>query len=137
MQTLIAEITRAAESKAAEEYCFMETQKIKKALAPVQFEEFKKTCDDECRKIRAVSPVQLHFEDTPPFEFSITNLRSGRVASFRYDLDVPCIHFETLEGTGHIGFHVSPDGTMLQFVEQGIPKFIPQLIHKIFRTIIH
>ena len=135
MQTLIAEINRAAELKAAEEYCFMETQKIKRSLAPAQFEAFKKACETECENIGKVSPVQLHFEEESPHEFSVTNLRSGKVVSFRYDPDVPCIHFETPKGTGHIAFHVSADGTMLQFVLSSIPKFVGELVHRFFQMI--
>jgi hypothetical protein len=136
METLIREINRAAELAAVEAYKFMEEQKIKKALAPVQFEEFKKACEAECKNIGAVSPVKLHFGEESPHEFSVTNLRSGKIVSFRYDPDVPCIHFNAPDSKGHIAFHVSPQGTMLQFVESGIPKFVPQLIQKIFKTIV-
>jgi len=110
----------------------MENQKIKKALAPAQFEEFKKACEDECAKIGAVSPVQLHFEEDSTREFSVRNLQSGRMVSFAYDPDVPCIHYESPKGHGHIAFHVSSDGTMLQFVLSGIPRFIVELIHRFF-----
>ena len=132
MQTLSAEISRAADLKAAEDYCFMESQKIKKSLAPAQFELFKKACETECENIGKISPVELHFEEESTREFSVRNLRSGRMVSFAYDPDVPCIHFESPKGHGHIAFHLSSDGTMLQFVLSGIPKFIRELIHRFF-----
>ncbi len=135
MQTLIAEISRAAELKATEDYCFMESQKIKKALAPAQVEEFKKACEAECEKIAAVSPVQIHFEEESPYKFSARNLRSGKVVSFKYDPDVPCIHVETPKGNGHVAFHLSEDGTMLQFVLSGIPKSVGELVQRFFQMI--
>jgi hypothetical protein len=129
------EIGNAAELRAAEVYCFMDEPGIKKALAPAQFEAFKKACETDCESVGKVSHVQLHFEEESPHEFTVTNVRSGKVASFRYDPDVPCIHFNTPSGTGQIGFHVSPDGKMLQFVLAGLPKFARELVFRFFQTI--
>jgi len=134
MQTLIREINRAAELAAVEAYNFMEQQKIKKALAPTQWKQFKVEFKAECENIGS---NQFHFEESSPGEFTVRSLRTALVATLRYDPDVPCIHFETPVSSGHFGFHVSADGNTLQFVDGGLPRLIRELKHKIFKTIVH
>jgi hypothetical protein len=134
MQTLIAEINRAADMKAAEDYCFMETQKIRKALAPALVAEFRDGCKGECEGVTRAGIV--HFEDMPPYEWSVRNLKSGKVAFFRYDPEVPCVHYETPSISGHFGFLLSQDGTYLMFSDRGLPRLIRELKHKIFKTLV-
>ena len=92
IRSLIEQINVDAEIKAAETYRFMEEQKIKKALAPAQWEDLQTSLEDECDKIKASSPMQLALEKEGIYEFTITNLRNGKAISLRYDPDVPCIH---------------------------------------------
>jgi hypothetical protein len=133
MQNLIAEINKAAELKAAEDYCFMESQKIRKSLAPALVEDFKVGCRAESEGIR---DGLIHFEESSPYEWSVRNLKSGKAAFLRYDHEVPCVHYETPTSSGHFGFLLSQDGTSLMFSDRGLRRFIHELKRKIFKALV-
>jgi hypothetical protein len=136
VDSLITAIKAATEAQTAEAYRFMEEQKIKKALAPVQWDVWKNELDQESQRMTARTVVPLQFGEDLEGVVTIRNLKSGSLATLWYDGDVPCIHYETPTIRGHIAFRVALDGTALQFMDNGVPKSASQLTEKIFKTVI-
>jgi len=122
--------------RTAESGRFMEEQQIKRALAPAQWEALKLALQDECAAIKQASAVTLEFESEWPWNSTIRNTRTGQIATLRYDPTVPCIHYLTGKWAGHFTFRVGPDGTMLQFVDKGIPRLMQEIPHLIIQRIL-
>jgi hypothetical protein len=113
----------------------MEEQKIKKALAPAQWEELKDTFKHECARAKGSSPVQLVMEEDGINEATVTNLRNGKAISLRYDPNVPCIHVSVGGKTGDIGFRASFDGLSVQFMEGEFPRDMATIVVNLMRRI--
>ncbi len=97
-RSLIDEINAEDERRFVDNYTFMEEQKIKKALAPAQWEEMKIALAEECTKVSKSSRATFAFESEGINECSIRNLRNGKLLSMKYSPDVPCIQYTTPEG---------------------------------------
>jgi hypothetical protein len=134
---LIDSINAEEERRYVESYRFMEEQKIKKALAPAQWEEFKQTLEDSVRKTGAVSPVIISFESDYPDEAVLRNQRNGRIARLIYNPDVPCVQYQTPTKSGTYTFRLNTGGTILQFMDGARPKLTGELAYDIIRTILH
>lgn len=134
MRDLAAAIRAENERIFAEKYCFMEEQKIKKALAPQQWDELCAALDEEGRRINALAARDLVSCERPyPDSATVRNLSDGRTVTLRYDPDVPCIHYEIPGGKkGHLGFRVAFDGTSVQIMDGRYPKRIAEVAQDIF-----
>src|SRR5438132_503889 len=114
----IVDAVNADEAKrSAETFRFMEEQKIKKALAPKEWEKLKAQLIQECGKFSQSTGHQLQSEPRGLNELKLRNASTGRIAKFTYNADVPCIFFEGYDGGGHFAFRPSADGTLLQWVD--------------------
>ena len=136
IRSLIEQINVDAEIKAAETYRFVEEQKIKKALAPAQWEDLQERLEGECDKIKASSPMQLALEKENIYEITVTNLGNGKAITLRYDRDVPCIHVNARGKSGHLGFRVVFPGTSVEIVEGEIPRNIADITVNLVRRIL-
>jgi hypothetical protein len=132
---LIDSINAEEERRYVESYRFMEEQKIKKALAPAQWEDLKDTLKEHCAAFKASSPVQMAMEEDGINDATVTNLRKGGSIRLRYDPDVPCVHVTVGGKSGHLGFRVSSDGTMVQFMEGQIPRDMATIVVNLMRRI--
>jgi hypothetical protein len=103
---LIESINAEEEKHYVEGYRFMQEQKIKKALAPAQWEDLKDTLKNEGARAKASSPVQLVLEEGI-YDATVTNLQNGKAMALRYDPDVPCIH-ASLGGRTSVTLHLNP-----------------------------
>jgi hypothetical protein len=119
---LIDGINAEEEKRCAETYRFMEEQKIKKALAPAQWEELKSDLATHCEKIRRSSPVDIVVEEDGPDRISLTNTRNGKSLSMSYNANVPCIQYVVPGRSGHFGFRVAADGASIQLMDGPVPK---------------
>jgi hypothetical protein len=128
-RSLIDEINTEDERCFVDNYSFMEEQKIKKALAPAQWEEMKNALAEECTKVSKSSRATFAFESEGINECSIRNLRNGKMLSMKYNPDVPCIQYTTPEGkSGHFGFRVNREGTILQIMDGQYPKLLNEIV---------
>jgi hypothetical protein len=123
--------------RAAETYRFMEEQTIAKQLSPDQWEELKPALTAHCEKLQKHSRLELSVEDDGD-DFAIRNSTDGRVMSFRFNRDVPCIHYITPDGRrGHFGFRVAPrNKSILQIMDAARAMLIPEIVALAFKRVI-
>jgi hypothetical protein len=114
----------------------MDEHQIKKALAPAQWETLKLALESECLDIKRVSSVSLQFESTSAHEATVRDMRTGLIASLRYDPNIPCVHYATPRRKNHFAFQVSPDGTMVQFVEDGASIMVQEISMRIIQYVL-
>lgn len=114
---LFSAIRAAEERRSAERFCFMEEQKIKKALAPRIWDELVANLRDQAKRIGEVSPVRLAADLRSAYELRLTNSETGRRVLLTYVPDVPCINFDGFEGGGYWPFKVNRDGTAVQLFD--------------------
>lgn len=128
LRSLIEGVNSEEEKRAAENYRFMEEQKIKKALAPALWEELKAKMQDYCESFKKSSPVNLSMSAEGVYELSVTNIKNARTLSLAYNRDVPCVFYKGPSATGRLVFRVSPDGNCVNFMLGEIPKSLDALI---------
>jgi hypothetical protein len=122
LRSLITGINDADSRRQMEGSRFVEEQKIRKALAPTQWEALKLNLKKHCEAVNRSSPVTLKFREDGINDVFVANVSDGREAELSYISDVPCITYKTPVDSGHFPFRVSPDGTMVQLIVAGIPR---------------
>jgi hypothetical protein len=127
LRAVVERINSAELRREAETFRFMEEQKIKKALGPAEWEKLKRSLASHCEAIGESSPTSFRFQEEGVNAVEITNIRNGKTARLSYNSDVPCIMFRTPVSSGHVAFRVSPDGTMVQFIVNDIPRLVDEV----------
>lgn len=94
----------------------------KMALAPTQWEALKDSLKSECAKVEAFHRANLVVDNDQIHEATITNLRTGRAVSLRYESDFPRVSVTAGEKAGYLEFRVSFDRKSVQFMDGGIPR---------------
>jgi hypothetical protein len=98
---------------------FIEEQKIKKALAPIQWELLKKHLEHTRKAMADVSPVQLTIRlAANGHAMTVSNPENGRRVTLSYDPDVPCIHVQGYDGSPYFAFQAVNNGSDVQFFDQ-------------------
>lgn len=136
---LLTELRAADERRFAERFCFMEEQKIKKALAPRIWEELIAELRGQAKRIGEVSSVRLVAEQRSAYEFRLTHPDTGRRVLLTYAPDVPCINFDGFEGGGYWPFKVNRDGTAVQLfdVRRNVPiAHVSDVAFEIVRSLV-
>lgn len=123
---LIDRARAEVESRNAETFRFMEEQKIRRALAPAQWEAFKESLRVECdRMIRIGVNIVPEFKDSV---IHLLNVPKGAVVALAFDDAVPCVHCEIRGRKSHFAFQVV-NGTSVMFVDSSnIPKTVAQVV---------
>jgi len=139
LRPLVDAVNADEAKRSAETFRFMEEQKIKKALAPKEWEKLKAQLIQECGKFSQSTGHQLQSEPRGLNELKLRNASTGRMAKFTYNADVPCIFFEGYDGGGHFAFRPSADGTLLQWVDtkRNSVTTINELVFEITAYLIH
>src|SRR5438046_90019 len=101
LRLIIERLSADRERRAAETFRFMEEQRIKKVLAPKQWEELREALQRECKTLEHQSDLSFVIETPDIDSLKITNVNSGRQASFTHNHNVPCISFEGYGGDGY------------------------------------
>ena len=127
LRSLITRINDADSRRQIEGLRFVEEQKIKKALAPAQWELLKQSLSKHCKAVAQSSSVTLEFREDGINDAVLTNVKDGRTAELSYVNDVPCVTYKTPVDSEHFPFRVSPDGTMFQLLAHGIPRGLDEI----------
>jgi hypothetical protein len=139
IRSLIDEINAADEKRAAETFRFMEEQKIRKALAPNEWDKLKTQLIQKCATFNQSTEHALQSEKRGVNELILRNAGTGKSAKFSYSADVPCVFFEGYDGGGHFGFRPSADGITLQWFDtkRNTATSINDLVFEIIAYLIH
>jgi len=129
LRLIIERLSADRERRAAETFRFMEEQRIKKVLAPKQWEELRESLQKECKSLERQSDLSFLIETPDIDSLKITNAKSGRQASFAYNPDVPCISFKGYDDGGYFGFMVSADGISVQLFD--VKRTVPTSVNEI------
>ena len=136
LRQLIESINMEDEKRSAETARFVEEMKIKRALAPGQWQAIKADLREQSEAMLASSPVKIEIEATGIYDFFLRNLRNGKTFSLVYSPNVPCIQYVTPEGKeGHLAFRVSADGTSVQILDEQFPKRSAEVALDILRRL--
>jgi alpha-acetolactate decarboxylase len=118
---LIDRLRPEAESRKAETFRFMEEQKIKRSLAPAQWEALKEQLKSNCDRINSSSAAHLsvEFKDGA---VRLLNVNKGTYISLAYDDSVPCVHCSVNGHRSHLAFQVANNGTSVLFLDGTSPQ---------------
>ena len=128
LRSIIDRINTAAEQRAAENYRFMEEQKIKKTLGPPVWEDLKRLLKEHCDQAVNSSSARLQFASKGINDVSLKNLADGRTASLTYNAECPCVFFKNPSEQGQLTFRVSQDGNSVQLTHGKVPQFVDEIV---------
>jgi hypothetical protein len=139
LRSLIDKANAATERRAAETFRFMEEQKIRKTLAPSEWETFKGQLIQECASLAQSTEHRIQSETRGANELILKHLATNNTAKFAYNADMPCVFFEGYDGGGHFAFRPSADGMTLQWFDtkRNAPTSINDLVFEIAAYLIH
>jgi hypothetical protein len=123
LRSLIDKTNASDEKRAAETFRFMEEQKIRKALAPNEWEKLKDTLIRECITFSQSTEHALLSDTLGINELVLRNARTGKSVKFTYGADMPCVFYEGDE-RGHFAFRPSADGMTLQWFDPRYNRII-------------
>jgi len=125
------------EIRAAETYRFMEEQKIKKELAPAQWDDLKRALVAEHERLSKSSRLNLTIEDDGLSELSIRNNDIGKAMFLKYNPNAVCIQYVLPDGrNGHFGFQVNRTGTVVQIMDGAVSRMIGEIVLFAFKRIL-
>jgi len=127
LRNLIEKINTEEGKRLAENFRFMEEQKIKKTLGPNLWEQLKAALKANCESVVNSSPSQLEYNESGIYRVTITDPRTGRSAVLNYDDQVPCVFYKTPSDKDHMAFRVSADGNSVQLLIKGIPRSLDEI----------
>jgi hypothetical protein len=118
LRSIFDKINAADEERAAETFRFMEEQKIRKTLAPIEWEKLKEQLIRECANLTSASTKHVIQAETQGVnELRLKNTSTGKTAKFTYKPEMPCVVFEGFDGGGHFAFRPSADGMTVQWFD--------------------
>jgi hypothetical protein len=118
LRSVIDKANAATEKRVAETFRFMEEQKIRKALAPNEWEKFKHQHIQECATLNQ-SGQPLQSDAYGVNELTLRNTDTGKSVKFTFNPDMPCVFYDG-DDSGHFAFKPSADGMTLQWFH---PKY--------------
>jgi len=139
LRLLIDKANAVTERRAAETSRFMKEQKIRKTLAPNEWEKFKAQIIQECATHTESTENRLASEPRGANELILKNLATNKTAKFVYSADMPCVLFEGYDGGGHFAFRPSADGMSVQWfdVKRNGPTSINEIVFEVIAYLIH
>jgi len=136
IRSLVEEINFRDQERIAETFRFMEEQKIRKALAPNLWEGLKKEIFGQCDAIVRSSSVRIECEEDGINRLLVTNPNSGATASLELNPEVPCVFYRSATQKGQLMTRVSPDGSAIQWIWNGVPKSDTDIALGIIREVL-
>lgn len=109
-EKIIEGINAVNERRATHESFVVEQQKIRRAHAPILWNELKTTLLAELDSIRNATPIALEVKQNGPNRISIINRENGKRFSFEFNPQVPCLNYEQRGISGMYGFRVVDSG---------------------------